>query len=66
MELFQDLNWPGALEAIDYFRTIDKHVVEKYIEVAIAQAKATNDEDWLYFLSMVCEELHIEGQDFKA
>lgn len=61
VELFQDLNWPGALEAMNYFRTVDKKVVAKYIKDAVVQAKATNDEDWLYFLSLVCEELHIEA-----
>ena len=65
VELFQDINWPGANEAVLYFQTLDKPVVVPYIEAAGKQAIAECDWEWLYFLYMVCERLLMERADFK-
>lgn len=65
VELFQDINWPGANEAVLYFQTLDKTVVVPYIEAGAKQAIAERDWEWLYFLYMVCERLLMERADFK-
>lgn len=65
VELFQDLNWPGAEEAVLYFQTLDKEVVLPFIEAGGRQAIADNDLDWLWFLYAVCERLKIERNDFE-
>ncbi|MER1998217.1 MAG: hypothetical protein ABS882_00465 [Lysinibacillus sp.] len=65
VELFQDLNWPGAEEAVLYFKTLEKDVVSSFIEVGGKQAIATNDIGWLWFLYAVCERLTIVREDFE-
>ena len=65
VELFQDINWPGAKEAVLYFQTLDKMVVIPYIEAAAKQAIEERDWEWLWFLYTVCERLSIERADFK-
>ena len=64
VELFQDINWPGAEEAVLYFQTIEKTIVVPYIEAAAKQAMAERDQQWLWFLYSVCERLCIEQADF--
>lgn len=64
-ELFQDINWPGAEEAVLYFQTLEKNVVLPFIEAGGRQAIATNDRDWLFFLYAVCERLTIVRDDFE-
>ena len=64
VELFQDINWPGAEEAMQYFQTLEKAIVVPYIEAGGKQAIAEKDEQWLWFLYAVCERLHIERIDF--
>ena len=65
VELFQDINWPGANEAVDYFRTLDKQFVVPYIEAGGKQAMKERDDQWLWFLYTVCERLGIERTDFN-
>ena len=65
VELFQDINWPGANEAVDYFKTLDKQFVVPYIEAGGKQAMKERDDQWLWFLYTVCERLGIERTDFN-
>lgn len=65
VELFQDINWPGANEAIDYFKTLEKNIVAPFIEAGGKQAMNERDDEWLWFLYAVCERLHMERADFK-
>ena len=65
VELFQDINWPGAEEAVQYFQTLEKAVVVPFIEAGGKQAIAEEDEQWLWFLYAVCERLAIERVDFR-
>lgn len=64
MELFQDLNWPGAEEAVLYFQTIETKIIAPYVEAAAKQAIVEQDMEWLWFLYAVCERLHIERAQF--
>lgn len=64
VELFQDLNWPGAREAIAYFKSLQKHIVVPFIEAGVKQAIQEHDEQWLWFLYTVCEQLQIERAHF--
>ena len=65
VELFRDINWPGAEEAVLYFQTLDKTIVIPYIEAGAKQAIAEHDGQWLWFLYAVCERLLIERADFN-
>ncbi|MEG0471631.1 MAG: DUF5071 domain-containing protein [Solibacillus sp.] len=65
LELFQDLNWPGAEEAVVYLQTIETTVITPYIEAAARQAKTEQDDQWLWFLYAVCERLNIERSLFQ-
>lgn len=65
VELFQDINWPGALEVIDYFKTLEKSIVIPYIEAGGQQAMDDQDDQWLWFLYDVCDRLNIERHDFQ-
>ena len=64
VELFQDINWPGAEEAVVYFKTLEKQVIVPFIEAGGKQAMKERDDGWLWFLYEVCERLHIERADF--
>ncbi|MEK3728655.1 MULTISPECIES: hypothetical protein [unclassified Lysinibacillus] len=64
-ELFKDLNWPGASKALDYIKSLERHVNSIYIENACAKAVEENDTEWLYFLYEVSVQLHINKDDFK-
>lgn len=59
VELFQDMNWPGAIEALRYLQTLDKSIVLPYIEAGAEEARRTNDDSWLWFLYSACTDLHI-------
>lgn len=65
VELFQDMNWPGAEEAVQYFQTLEKKVVLSYIEAGAAEARSSGDTCWLWFIYAVCERLGIEHVDFE-
>lgn len=65
VELFQDINWPGAEEAVQYFQTLEKTIVAPFIEAGGKQAIAERDEQWLWFLYAVCERLRIDRADFS-
>ena len=65
VELFQDINWPGAEEAVLYFQTLEKAIVVPYIEAGGKQAIAERDEQWLWFLYAVCERLMIDRTGFQ-
>ena len=54
VELFQDINWPGAREAVLYFQTLEKTIVSPFIEAGGKQAIDEQDEQWLWFLYTVC------------
>lgn len=64
VELFQDMNWPGANEAVDYFKKLEKAVVLPFIEAGCKQAIKENDDQWLWFLYKVCERLQIKRVHF--
>lgn len=65
VELFQDLNWPGAQEAELYLRTLERAVVMPYLEAGGRRAVAENDWDWLWFLFDVCERMGVGRADFQ-
>lgn len=64
VELFQDMNWPGAIEALRYLQTLDKSIVLPYIEAGAEEARRTNDDSWLSFLYSACADLRIRRDHF--
>jgi hypothetical protein len=63
--LLQDRNWPGALEAIELFRSLGKAITLPYIEKACSEAIEQNDLDWLEHLFFACESLDYHEEDFS-
>ena len=64
-ELFKDINWPGALKALEYLKGLERSVNCVYLEKACSEASKEKDLEWLYFLHEVSEQLHINKQDFN-
>lgn len=65
VELFQDLNWPGAEDAVQYFQTLEKQIVTPFLEAGGKQAMIEQDEQWLWFLYAVCERFQMDRADFR-
>lgn len=63
--LLQDRNWPGALEAIEIFRSIGKQISTPYIEKECEEAIKSNDADWLEHIQFACDSLGITSVDFN-
>ena len=53
VELLQVMNWPGAREAVAYFKTLPKNIVLPFIEAGGKQAMQEQDDQWLWFLSRI-------------
>ena len=66
VELFQDINWPGAEEAVLYFQTLEKAIVIPYIEAGAKKSMVERDDQWLWFLYVVCKRLMIKRADFQG
>ncbi|URZ15657.1 DUF5071 domain-containing protein [Clostridium felsineum] len=56
ISLLQDLNWPGADEALKIMESMDKKIFIPYIEKALKEAENENDDEWIagikYFVIM--------------
>lgn len=63
--LLQDRNWPGALEAIEIFRSVGKQISVPFIEKECEQALSCQDADWLEHLYWACQSLNIQADDFE-
>jgi hypothetical protein len=62
--LLQDINWPGAREALEILKSIDKEIIVPYIEDGCVIAFNDKDEQWLEFIKFACDELGISRDDF--
>lgn len=62
--LLQDRNWPGSLEAIEIFKSLDKKISTPYIEKECEEALQCNDVDWLEHLYFACSSLDLTKEDF--
>jgi hypothetical protein len=62
--LLNDINWPGALKAIEIFKSIDKEIIVPYIEDGCVTAIKENDPTWLEFIKYACDDIGISKEDF--
>ena len=62
--LLQDVNWPGATEAIEILAEIDKKTVVPLIEQAIHSANLNEDFMWLGGLSLLVSKSGYLAEDF--
>ncbi|MBP3951887.1 hypothetical protein J7W16_12170 [Bacillus sp. YZJH907-2] len=63
--LLQDRNWPGALEAIEVFRSMGREISVPYIEKECEEALRCHDADWLEHLCFACDCLNLTKSDFS-
>lgn len=55
--LLQDSNWPTFQKTMEIFETINKKVVESYLNEYLAQAYAEDDEMWISNIQMLAKKL---------
>ena len=63
--LFQDLNWPGAIEGMHVLIKADKNILIPMIETAIESAFNSEDYMWLAGLKYFVEFAQITKDDFN-
>ena len=64
VELLQDLNWPGAEEALEVLQTFEISVLVPYIEVALFEAKDNADYIWISGINKLIILRGIKKEDF--
>lgn len=55
--LLQDANWPTYQKTMELFATIDTKTVKSHLDKYLVQACAEDDEDWIYNLHLLEENL---------
>lgn len=63
--ILQDINWPGALMAVEILISIEKRTLVPLVEKAIIQAYENDDYMWIGGLKMVVEKKPILKEDFN-
>ena len=61
LELLQDMNWPGAWEAVDLMASVGSTQILPLVEDAIFEAYQKKDYIWLSGLAMLNDKLASEG-----
>jgi KaiC/GvpD/RAD55 family RecA-like ATPase len=65
VELMQDINWPGADEAMEIIKGIEKEVTVPIIENAIKEAYSEEDYQWLAGIKRMVKRSAIQKEDFS-
>jgi len=65
MFLFQDINWPGALESVAILKDIDRRVVMPFIAAAIKDAFDSKDYQWLWGIRCFLNDAQICKSEFE-
>ena len=63
--LLQDINWPGALKAIEILKSTDKLVILPLVEQTIIKAYEDEDYMWLGGIKRLIEEAKYTINDFS-
>lgn len=58
-ELLQDSNWPTFQKTMEIFETINKKVVESYLNEYLVQAYAEDDEMWILNMQLLAKKLNL-------
>lgn len=62
--LLQDVNWPGAVRAIDILLKQDKNILIPQLEEKIKEAYQNEDYMWLGGLKMLVKKCEYKSSDF--
>ena len=62
----QDLNWPGASEVLVLLYDLSEEKTAIPLQDAIAEAKRTNDVEWLEYLEYFASRVEHEQEDRRA
>ncbi len=63
--LLQDVNWPGASEAVETLSSTEKTAVIPIIEEALLKADAKNDSMWIGGINLVVKKAGYTSTDFS-
>ena len=63
--LLQDINWPGALEAMEILSSIEKTIVLPIIEKALLMADANADSMWIAGINLLVKKAGYKSIDFS-
>ena len=63
--LLLDINWPGALEAVELLSKVDKETLVPHLEKALHEADADNDYMWIGGIKRVVEKVGLTVDDFS-
>jgi len=66
LEWVQDVNWPGAFIVLDILKTFPNDFLLPYLENAIMEAKLSNDDPWLEYLSIFTYCGKFSKEEFKS
>ncbi|EKQ50588.1 MULTISPECIES: DUF5071 domain-containing protein [unclassified Clostridium] len=66
LQWLQDLNWPGAMIAMETLQNVEVHVMLPYLETAVQIAVEENDDMWIMALKeLATSRMSIKASDFK-
>lgn len=65
LEHLQDINWPGAEEAIDLLTTFSKSDLTPFLEHSLTEAFIPKDGLWLAGLKLLVNEMGYVPSDFS-
>lgn len=63
--LLQDINWPGALDAIEILSSIEKTIIIPIIEKALLTANSNGDSMWIAGISLLVKKGEYKSIDFS-
>ncbi|GFZ91571.1 hypothetical protein GCM10008018_42300 [Paenibacillus marchantiophytorum] len=61
--LLADLNWPGALPAVEIMKRLEIDSIKYYIEDTLRRADKENDTIWIAWIKYLIEEMNV-ASDF--
>jgi len=63
--LLQDINWPGAAEAVKILSSIEKATVLPILENSLLMADADGDTMWIAGINLLIKEACYNNTDFR-
>lgn len=57
--LLMDLNWPGAMPAVEIMKKLDNESIKPYIEATLIRADIENDTIWIAWIKYLIEQKNL-------
>lgn len=57
--LLMDLNWPGAMPAVEIMKKLDNESIKPFIEATLIRADIENDTIWIAWIKYLIEQKKI-------